>query len=159
MVKSHGFRLSLIAFGRASAGAGASLSSLWIVLNKHSGSGAGSSYQATAYRFNRGIAFTASHNLGTAHVAGELLRRRGAARLSFRATGPGEPVPLPKGCSGAPGQKRHGVLRGSLLLRADRLGTVTLHTIGATLKVPPTIFECRGGGTHGSHRHHSRGQR
>lgn len=143
----RGFQLSLFAI-RASGG---DSSLLTASLARRSGSGSGSSDEVDRYDFNRGIAFTGSSDLRWARVRGVLLRGRGSIRVAFHATGRARPVPLPKGCTGSPGKKRRGVVRGSFVLKADRLGTIRVKVIAATLKIPPVISECTGGGGPGSH--------
>jgi hypothetical protein len=137
--RNHGFKLSL----DATNGPGGSFSSLALTLERRSGGhGAGSALQTTIYRFNRRISFKGSANLASAQLHGLLLRRRGWIDMTFRATRRAQGLPVPKGCVGSPGEKRRGILRGSLTLHADSLGLVRLREAKATLSIPPEISDC-----------------
>ncbi len=140
--RNHGFKLAL----DATNGPNGSFSSLTLTLEKRShGRGVGSSLETTTYIFNRRISFAGAANLASAKLHGLLLRRRGWIDMTFRATRHAVGIPVPKGCVGTPGVKRRGILRGSLTLNADRLGTVRLRVAGATLSVQPSISDCYGG--------------
>lgn len=153
VARSGGFQLSLSAT-RAGSGGGGSFLSAYLTKRTSDGrssSGGETSYEVDWYEFNRGIAFTGSSDLGSAHLKGVLLDHRGSIDMAFHATGRATTIPVPKHCTGSPGEKRHGVLRGSFALRADRLGTVKIKMVEASFKLLPTIFECTGGGGHSSH--------
>lgn len=147
-----GFHLALFATRGGSGGGSSPLSAFLTKRTLYGGSSvAGASDEVDRYDFNRGIAFTGSSNLGSAHLKGVLLKGRGSIDMIFHATGRATTVPVPKHCTGNPGEKRPGELKGSFELKADRLGTVKVKVVAATLKILPTIFECSGGGGHSSH--------
>ncbi len=139
--RNHGFKLSL----DATNGPGGSFSALAFTLERRSGGhGAGSALETTIYRFNRRISFEGNASLASARLHGLLLRDRGWIDMTFHATRRAQGLPVPKGCVGSPGEKRRGILRGSLTLHADRLGVVRLRETKATLSIPPEISDCYG---------------
>lgn len=91
----------------------------------------GHATQTNEYSFSKHIKVTGKPGLSSAHVTGTLAGDRGTVNMTFRATGPASKAA--GRCGGAKGQKRPGVLSGSLTLKADKLGTVTLKTVKATL--------------------------
>jgi hypothetical protein len=142
--KNDGFKLTL----GASKGFSTNPSVLSASLEKHSGgTGLGSVTQSNDYGFAKGITFTGKTNLSSAHIAGTFAKKRGSIKMTFHATSPASSVPLPKGCTGKAGTSRKGKLSGSFQLKADRLGTVRLKSIRATLARPPRITGCSGGST------------
>jgi hypothetical protein len=62
--------------------------------------------------------------------------------MGFTATGAATKVPVQKGCFRTPGEKHKGMLRGSFDLNADKLGTVNLGSVRATLERPPHVTAC-----------------
>jgi hypothetical protein len=110
----------------------------------------GESTESVSFRFTAGVAFAGSSDLSSAQVTGNLLDDRGSINLAFSPNGAPSAVPVPKGCTGTPGSLRRGTLTGSLILNADRLGTVTLTAADATLATPPGISECSGARSHRS---------
>lgn len=77
-----------------------------------------------------------------ATVQGTFANGRGSINMTFHATGP---VIHPKGCDGSGQRGRRGVLRGTYVLHADRLGKVTQKSFRATLWShynPPTNPPC-----------------
>jgi hypothetical protein len=140
-VKEHdGFKLSL----RALPNSRHHPTTVDAVLHKGSGRGVGTVLQNSDYTFTSGLTLRGSRKLGSAHISGRFADKRGSIDLSFTATGPATKVPVQKGCVGTPGEKRKGMLRGSFVLKADRLGSVKLGSVHATLVRPPKITACFG---------------
>jgi hypothetical protein len=113
-------------------------------LHRRSGSGVGSVFQDSDYTFTRGLTLFGSKKLGSAHISGTFAGKRGSINMRFTATGAATKVPVQKGCFGTPGEKRKGTLRGSFDLKADKLGSVKLGSVRATLERPPHITACAG---------------
>ena len=122
VVTNRGFRLSLKATGNGDASD--EFSALSIDLDKRSRE----STESVSFRFTAGVAFAGSSDLSSAQINGNLLDGRGSINVAFSANSAASAVPVPKGCTGTPGSQRRGRLSGSLILNADRLGTVTLTT-------------------------------
>lgn len=91
--------------------------------------------QTVEYSFSKGIKLTGNKSLTKATIKGTLADGRGSISMTFHSTGPERKASVPKACraGGFPGHKRSGVLRGSLTLKADKLGTVRLKSVKTTL--------------------------
>ncbi len=136
--KNDGFKLSL----RALPNSRHHPTTVEAFLDKRSGSGVGSVFQDSDYTLTRDLRLNGSKNLGSAHIFGRFADMRGFINMRFTATGAATKVPVQKGCFGTPGEKRTGMLRGSFDLNADKLGTVRLGSVSATLERPPHITAC-----------------
>jgi hypothetical protein len=130
VMKNHGFKLSLRIFQGTPTGYGGRNPNTVVAILKRKN---GHATQVNTYSFSRGIRFKGSKDLAYASGKGTLANRRGSINMTFHATGPASKASVPKGCGGTPGRKRPGVLKGSLKLKADKLGTVKLRSIKATL--------------------------
>lgn len=85
--------------------------------------------QTDEYSFSD-VKLTGTSNLSSAQLKGTFEDGRGSINMKFRATGSESKA---AGCEGPSGKKRRGVLSGSLTLKADKLGTVRLKSVKATL--------------------------
>jgi hypothetical protein len=109
--------------------------------------------ESADYYFQKGIKFSGKQNESSAHIKGSFAKHRGSVKMTFKATGKKHKIRVPKGCTGAPGSGRNGILKGKFRLRADKLGTVRVKRTKATLETPPTIGDCTGGGGGGGTSH------
>ncbi len=107
----------------------------------------GTSRQTGAYTFNAsnchkcaGVKLTGT-GLSTAHMAGPLPNGRGSVNLTFHGTG--SISEARGGCGGPAGKKRSGKLIGSMTLKADKLRTVKLHAVSATIST--AVNQCHPG--------------
>lgn len=91
-----------------------------------------------SYAFSKGVTYTAKSNLSSAQLKGTFRMKRGSIKMTFHATKGATKIPLGKGCTGTPGKQRKGLLKGSFKLKADRLGTLKLSSLKATLMIPPS---------------------
>jgi hypothetical protein len=138
--KNEGFELSL----RALPNSRHHPTTVDAFLHRRSGSGVGSVFQDSDYTFHSGLTLFGSKKLASAHIVGTFAGKRGSINMRFTATGAATTVPVQKGCVGTPGKKRKGALTGSFVLKADKLGTVNLGSVRATLVRPPHITACAG---------------
>jgi hypothetical protein len=138
--KNDGFMLSL----RALPNSRHHPTTVDVFLHRRSGSGVGSVFQDSDYTLTRDLALNGSKKLGSAHIFGTFAGKRGSINMRFTAKRAATNVPVQKGCVGTPGKKRKGTLRGSFVLNADKLGTVKLGSVRATLVRPPHITACAG---------------
>ncbi len=126
----HGFKLSLrIVQGGEAGYGGVTPNTVTGSLTKETGHAT----QLDDYGFYDGIVFTAAPDLSSATVAGTFADGRGSISMTFHATGPMVNAGGPNGCSHVPQQRRQGVLRGSYVLHADRLGTIRQKSFRAML--------------------------
>ncbi len=134
--KNRGFKLSL----SASQGQGGFPDSLNANLAK--------GRELDSYFFSKGITFTAAADLSSADIKGKFKKHKGSIKMHFHSTGPKRSNPVPKGCTGTPGSRRKGVLKGKFKLKADHLGTIRVTKDKATLSTPPFVTggTCGGGG-------------
>lgn len=130
VAKEKGFKLSLrIVQGGVAGYGGVTPNTVTGTLTKQSGHAT----QVDDYGFYDGIVFRAARNLSTANVTGTFADGRGSITMTFHATGSLVHAGGPKGCSRVPQQRREGVLKGSYILHADRLGTIRQRSFTATL--------------------------
>lgn len=130
-VTRSGFKLELQAF-QSSAG-----SRVFAALERASRAGT----ESDTYQFSR-TTFAGSANLGSATVMETFARDYGSITMTFRATEPARRVPVPKGCTGTAGSSRKGILKGSFVLRADKLGTLRIKSVAAKLEKPSHVTGC-----------------
>ena len=132
--KNHGFKLRLTA-SQAACGYGSGiLTTFTAILTRTNGHAT----QTNSYGFSSPpqscksiVRLTGGNGLSSGHLDGTLSAGRGSINMNFQATG--SEAKARGRCGGASGKKRTGILAGSLTLKADRLGTVTLKSTKATL--------------------------
>lgn len=125
--RNQGFKLHLHVFNSTTGYGGKNPTSFSAVLIRTSGHVT----QTSQYTFNKGVKLTGSSNLSTGHITGTLQNGRGSINLTFHGTGSTSNVR--GGCGGSSGKKRSGKLIGSMTLKADKLGTVQVHAVKATI--------------------------
>ncbi|MBV8941362.1 MAG: hypothetical protein JO240_06500, partial [Solirubrobacterales bacterium] len=90
------------------------------------------------FSFGAGVAYRSKQNLGSARMRGTFARHGVSinVNMTFHATTGTTSIPVGKGCTGSPGSKRGGVLKGTLRFHAGLLGTLTVRSFPATLEIP-----------------------
>jgi hypothetical protein len=149
--KAQGFKLTLkLLQGGGTGGYGGRLApTLDLFLNRTTGSAT----QVNDYEFNSGKICGSKKKcakddptLRYAVVGATFDKHRGSINMSFHPTGPRYHVNVPKGC-GRSGYSRHGKLTGKLTLKADKLGTIKLKSVKATLSTAYRKAICHKTGT------------
>lgn len=93
----------------------------------------GSATQANQYTFSKGIHFTGSTSFKGGHFQGTFAKGRGSLNMTFHPKGSTFTAKVPSGCRGKGGKARRGTLSGSFTLKADKLGTIKIKNVAATL--------------------------
>lgn len=90
------------------------------------------------FSFGAGVAYRIKQNLSWARMHGRFARQHVSINvdMTFHATTAASTIPVGKGCTGRPGTKRKGVLRGTLRFTPGLLGTLTVRSFSATLEIP-----------------------
>lgn len=135
-VVQKGFKVKVYAF-QTNPGYGSPIQTTFSVYLKKT---SGKATQAAVYTFNKGIKFKGTTNLSTAKVSGKFADSRGSVNMSWK--GSGSTKKAPGKCSGGTsGSKRSGTFKGTLTLKADNLGTITLKSLKTTVSTA-TTGEC-----------------
>ncbi len=130
VTKASGFKLNFnVQQGQPTGYGGRYPPDVIVNLNRSSGS----AKQSNQYTFTKGIHFTGSSKFSTGRFQGTFAKGRGSINMTFHPKGSVFTAHVPKGCSGSGGKARRGTLSGSFTLKADKLGTVKVKSIPATL--------------------------
>jgi hypothetical protein len=127
VAKNSGFKIHLYSVNTTQGYGAPNQSTLWAVLTRTRGHAT----QTIDYAFSRGVKLSGSKHLGSGRVAGTLRGGHGSINMTFHATG--SATRAAGACGGLPGHKRTGTLNGSLVLNANKLGTVKVKSFRATL--------------------------
>jgi hypothetical protein len=137
VTKTSGFKLNFtVQQGQPTGYGGRYPNSVTVNLNRTSGSAT----QANQYTFTKGVSFTGSATFSSGHFHATFAKGRGSLNLTFHPKGSTFTLHAPKGCKGSPAKARRGTLTGSFTIKADKLGTIKVSSIPATLS--NTNFTC-----------------
>ncbi|MBV8941265.1 MAG: hypothetical protein JO321_11775 [Solirubrobacterales bacterium] len=127
--KSHSFKLRLYAFTTNPGYGAPNTTALYVILTRRNGHAT----QTVDYGFSstKAVKLTGKKTLSSGRIKGKLAGGRGSINMTFSPSGPRSKAP--GACGGLSGHKRTGVLKGSLTIKADKLGTITLRSVRATL--------------------------
>jgi hypothetical protein len=129
VTKTDGFRLNFtVAQGQPTGYGGRYPPDVIVNLNRTSGAAT----QTNQYTFTKGVHFTGSSSLSSGKFQATFAKGRGSLKMTFHPKGSIFTVHAPKGCKGS-GKARRGTLSGSFTLKADKLGTIKVKSIPATL--------------------------
>jgi hypothetical protein len=130
VTKTSGFKLNFTVQQGQPTGYGGRYPNAVIINLNHT---QGSATQANQYTFSKSVKFTGSSSFSSGHFQATFAKGRGSINMTFHPKGSVFTVHPPKGCKGSPAKARRGTLSGSFTLKADKLGTVKVSSIPATL--------------------------
>jgi hypothetical protein len=133
VTKSHGFKFHLHVFNTTTGYGGRNGTTFTAFFSRTRGHVT----QTAAYTFSTKVRLTGKMKSGSGQIKGTFADGRGSINMTFHGTG--KPSKASGGCGGPGGKKRTGTLRGSLTLKADKLGTVRLKSAGATLSTASSM--------------------
>ena len=138
VTKAGGFKLSFIVQqGQKTGYGGRYPNSVTVNLNRTSGKAT----QSNQYSFFGGVHFSGSKKLNSGHFTAKFAKNRGSLNMSFHPKGSSFTVHAPAGCRGK-GTAHRGTLSGSFKIKADKLGTIKVKSIPATMST--ANFTCNG---------------